>query len=460
MVSTIRNDILEVILRYSSDGILVTDVDGKVIAYSETYRQFLGASHELLKEKTIYDFYRDGWLSTPVVYKVVERMQQYSDFITYYKSGKTILVTGIPVFSEEGILEYIVLAFSDLSAIKKLELELNRQKELVSKYKNLLHHPNIEDLTRNKDMQKIYDLIAIAAQHDSPVILFGETGVGKSMFAEKIHTRSSRLETGQFIKVDCANIPENLLEAELFGYEKGAFTDARKEGKEGLVELADKGTLFLDEIGELSLNLQSKLLGVLEDGIVRRLGATKSKRVDIRIISATNQDLREMVKAKTFRKDLFYRLNVLPIEIPPLRNRKEDIIPLLKHFEAIYAKKYKMQKQISPKTYQDLINYEWPGNIRELIHVVERLLLTDESFVLNEISPARGEQAIVTCLPDVLPAGAYANLKDFMSAMEKQYILQALDSSRTLKEAAEKMNIEISTLVRKKQKHNIYRSYQ
>lgn len=461
MESAIHKNILEVILRHSSDGILVTDCNGKVIAYSEIYRSFLGASKELLKEKTINDFYKEGWLSTPVVYKVVQTRQQYSDFITYHKTGKEILVTGIPVFGKNNGLEYVVLAFKDLSEIKKIEQELIEQKELVKRYKrHLSQNPTTSELTRNKEMQKTEDMIHNAAKYDSPIILFGETGVGKSMFAEKIHNLSKRFETGQFIKVNCANIPENLLELELFGYEKGAFTDARKEGKEGLVELADKGTLFLDEIGELNLNLQSKLLGVLEDKTVRRLGATKYKEVDIRIISATHQDLREMVKAKTFRKDLFYRLNVFPIVIPPLRHRKEDIIPLCKHFEKIYAKKYNTTKQFSPKTYQDLLNYEWPGNIRELMHVVERLLLTDETIVLNELAPEKQGNDFIDLAENITANSGHLPLKTFMETMEKKYILSILDSTRTLKEAAHKMDIETSTLVRKKQKYNIYPRYQ
>lgn len=457
--SQIHKKILEVILRYSSDGILVTDFNGKAIAYSETYRSFLGASNEIIKDKTINDFYNEGWLSTPVVYKVVQTRQQYSDFISYYKTGKTILVTGIPVFSENNFLEYVVLAFKDLSEIKKLETELIEQKELVKKYKrHLFQSPKKSELTRNKEMQKIEDMIHNAAKHDSSIILFGETGVGKSMFAEKIHNLSKRFESGQFIKVNCANIPDNLLELELFGYEKGAFTDAKKEGKEGLVELADKGTLFLDEVGELNIHLQSKLLGVLEDKTVRRVGATKYKNVDIRIISATHRDLNEMVKTNMFRKDLFYRLNVFPIVIPPLRRRKEDIIPLLKHFEEIYSKKYNVIKPISPKVYQTLLHYEWPGNIRELMHVVERLLLIDEEIILNEIASEKPLNTLADMAENIQP-DEYLSLKAFMEKMEKRYILSILDSSKTLKEAAQKMDIETSTLVRKKQKYNIYRSY-
>lgn len=460
MELTIYREILDIILSYSSDGILITDSKGKALAYSETYRNYLGASRELLETKTIRDFYNEGWLSSPVIYQVVESKAPSTDFITYYKTNKKILVTGVPVFKNDA-LEHIILTFRDLSEIKKLEEQLLEQRKLLSKVNHQFQLMKTDALllTKNRDMLKVEDLIRNVTNHDSPIILFGETGVGKSIFAEKIHNLSNRFKTGQFIKVDCASIPESLLELELFGYEKGAFTDARKEGKEGLIELADKGTLFLDEIGELTLPLQSKLLNVLEDKKIRRIGATRQAEVDVRIISATNQDLKLMIQEKTFRKDLFYRLNVLPITIPPLRERKEDILPLIKHFEKVYTIKYNIEKRISPKACQDLLNYEWPGNVRELMHVVERMLLTDETITLKEIKNVK-EEGGLSSLGDILSNSSELTLKEYLNLMEKKYILNIVDTSKTLKEAADKMDIEISTLVRKKQKYNIYKSYQ
>lgn len=453
------DSLLEIILNFSSDGIFITDKEGHTIAYSESYCKYIGATKEELDSKTIKQFFDEGWFSVSVLLQVLETKKTCTDIINYYKTGKEILVTGTPVLDRHGELEYVVLCFRDLSELKRLEAELKASQELLSLYKSQLQSLNtLEDpfglgiIARSKSMQQVIYLIAGVAKHDSNILLLGETGVGKSILAQRIHDLSDRHKKGDFIKIDCTSIPETLLETELFGYEKGAFTDARKEGKEGIIELADKGTLFLDEIGELSLNLQSKMLNFLEDKKIKRIGGTKFKNVDIRIITATNQNLQELVKAGRFRKDLYYRLNVIPVEIPPLRNRKEDIIPLIKYYEKFFKNKYNLEKNISPEVYEKLLNYNWPGNIRELINVVERMLLLNEKTVLSQLDLQKH-------YPEELRHNHQdMSLKDTLEKAEKEYIKWIMSSTCTLKEAAEKSGIDISTLVRKKQKYQIFRN--
>ncbi|HHU69773.1 MAG TPA: sigma 54-interacting transcriptional regulator [Thermoanaerobacterales bacterium] len=460
--------LLDVILNFSSDGIFIADKNCNTIAYSETYRLYLGASKEQLKAMTIIDFYNEGWLSSVPLLEIIETKKPCSQIITYYKTGKEILATGTPVLDDNSQISYVVLSFRDISKLKEMEAELRASKKLLNQYRTeliTLKSNKIFETSkikyglvyRSKSMNQLVELIETLARHDANVLILGETGVGKSLIAEIIHNLSERSNKGKFVKIDCSSIPENLLESELFGYKKGAFTGANVEGKVGLIELADKGTLFLDEIGEMPFNLQSKLLNVLEDKKVKRIGGTEYKPVDIRIISATNKNLEEQIRKNLFRRDLYYRLNVIPLTIPPLRERREDIIPLVKFYENFFLKKYDIKKEIPPNVYEQLLNYDWPGNVRELINIVERLLLLDPVLVLKDME----EQQETLNLPDEITGAENTkeSLRDFMDRAEKYYLLETINSTRTLKECAEVLDVDISTVVRKMKKYNIRKSY-
>jgi two-component system response regulator AtoC len=286
-----------------------------------------------------------------------------------------------------GAYDYIKKPFKAdaITLIVKLALETQRLKREVKAFRS--HHDGI---LRGKpiiaESPIIKDLLEkvkrIAAVSDATVLITGETGVGKDLFARTIHALSPRSKD-PFVEINCAALPEHLLESELFGYEKGAFTGARGK-KLGLFEVANGGTVFLDEIGELAPGLQAKLLRVLEDRSIRRLGGTQSYKVDIRIIAATNQDLQKYVLENKFRKDLYFRLNAIPLYIPPLRERPEDIIPLAKHFVAEYNKKYSRNFQgFSPEAEKLLLAYSWPGNVRELAHVLERICIMHDDKLID-----------------------------------------------------------------------------
>lgn len=320
--------------------------------------------------------------------------------------------------------------------------------------------------SENAHMQEIYSVARAVAGTDGSVLLLGESGVGKEVIARYIHKNSPR-SSNVFIPVNCAAIPPNLFESEFFGYTKGAFTGALKEGKAGLFEMANGGTLFLDEVGELPLDIQSKLLRVLEDGEVRRLGSNTESHVDVRIISATNRNLRQMVDEHLFRLDLYYRLSIIPISIPPLRERREDILALSEQFLNEFNRKYGTDKPFSGDLKQMLLNYSWPGNIRELRNVIERLVIISRSDSKPEIYPdsyfqfAIPDQMLEPAAPERQPApepasagGGPRPLREAAQEWEYRYIRQVLAlCGGNVARAAEKMGIHRTVLYAKIRKY-------
>lgn len=289
------------------------------------------------------------------------------------------------------------------------------------------------------------------AKVDSTVLLQGESGVGKELIAEIIHT-NSRYKEGPFVRVNCGAIPENLLESELFGYESGAFTGASKAGKAGLFELAQGGMIFLDEIGELPMKLQVKLLRVLQDRSVLRVGGTSPVKIDCRVIAGTNRDLEEMIENKEFRLDLFYRLNVVPVIVPPLREHREDIPALMNHFINIFNQKYGMEKRIDTGVYNALIEYNWPGNIRELENLMERLVVTCIHDIIT-----------VQDLPANIRAGSglsgedkpMPTLREALENTERELLIDAFARYSSSYQIARVLGIDQSTVIRKARRYGI-----
>jgi transcriptional regulator with PAS, ATPase and Fis domain len=289
------------------------------------------------------------------------------------------------------------------------------------------------------------------AKVDTTVLLLGETGVGKEEIAKFIHRNSLRKDR-PFVKINCGAIPANLIESELFGYEKGAFTGALQQGKLGMFEVAEGGTLLLDEIGELPLKMQVKLLRALQEQEITRVGGTKSIKIDVRILAATNRNLEKMVREKIFREDLYYRLNVVPVNIPPLREREKDILPLAYLFLEQFNKKYGLKKRFSFSTNACFLDYSWPGNIRELKNIVERVVVTSkENEILIEDLPEgickNKIEKIGERDSDIIP------LKDALGKIEKELIEKAYEKFGSVRSAAKALGIDASTFVRKRQKY-------
>ncbi|AOY77866.1 sigma 54-interacting transcriptional regulator [Clostridium formicaceticum] len=358
------------------------------------------------------------------------------------------------IISDGGIIRVI----NNIENFQKLKNELAEAQKLAEKYHNELEflrwkqsQPE-EIIAKSYEMKKIINLAIRIAKVDSTVFIHGQSGVGKGVLSKLIHNNSHRKD-GPFIKIDCGSIPEQLLESELFGYEPGSFTGAEKGGKIGLVELANGGTLFLDEIGELPLNLQTKLLSVIQDREIFRVGGIKPIHVDIRIIAATNRDLKKMVENKKFREDLYYRLNVVPIKIPPLQERKEDIKPLIEKCLQNFNKKYKLNKQIEPKALRKLIDYNWPGNIRELNNIIEYLIVTTNSETITKEDLS--EIIVDNKSQEVLSVNSILPLKEAVSLVEKKLLIETMQKSKSTEEMAQLLKIDRSTIIRKLQKYNI-----
>jgi transcriptional regulator with PAS, ATPase and Fis domain len=352
----------------------------------------------------------------------------------------------------------VVTNIRDIDELYKLKknieetIQLQKYHTQENKSSNAFKFNDENIIANSLEFGKVLQTASSVAGVDSTVLLLGESGVGKEVLAKFIHRLSKRNQK-PLVTINCSAIPENLIESELFGYETGAFTGAQKRGKQGLMELANEGTLFLDEIGELPLNLQVKLLRVLQDKKLMRLGGISEINVDVRIITATNRDLYKMVIDKQFRADLYYRLNVIPIEIPPLRKRKSDILPLCHHFMDIYNHKYGINKELSLSTEQVLENYNWPGNVRELENLIERLVVTTSPSIIDANNLPHFLIENDSDINSKIKIDEIINLKEAQELIEKLLIEKAYKKYKSTYEMAEVLGVNQSTVVRKIQKY-------
>jgi transcriptional regulator with PAS, ATPase and Fis domain len=376
--------------------------------------------------------------------------------------GRVFLLTASPAFEGKRV-SHVVCNVRGIEDLKFLEqeagyAELRQKKDHPSIFEHGEYQKELKDfITRSAAMQSVLASAARVAQVDSTILIAGESGVGKGMLARIIH-RVSKRKDRPFVKISCGAIPEQLLESELFGYESGAFTGARREGKPGLFELAADGTVFLDEVAELPLSLQVKLLNVLQDRVFMRVGGIKEIAARARVIAATNKDLKHEVERGTFRADLFYRLHVIPITIPPLRARRGDVLPLISHFLVLYNDRYGFKRSISPEALDYLMKYEWPGNVRELQNVMEFLIVMAQD---DEIKPGDLPDKLVAAVQGTGSSKQPADritLKDAVEEYESCLISRVLAEHETLKEAAERLGIDISTLTRKKKKYGMIKN--
>ncbi|TYO96557.1 sigma-54-dependent Fis family transcriptional regulator [Desulfallas thermosapovorans] len=449
---------LETIIESSYDGIIITDRQGKIIRANKAHERITGLPGASIQGKTMADLVTAGVYARSVVDAVVEQNGVVTlSQLTAHRNQ--LLITGNPVYNQRGEIERVVINIRDMSDLNSLKNQLEQSIALSERYRGelnqlrskLIHQTGM--IVKSTKMQKVAEMALRLAQVDTTVLLLGESGVGKEVVAKTIHKNSKR-GSGPFITVNCGAIPENLLESEMFGYEKGAFTGAGREGKPGMFELADNGTLFLDEIGDLPLLFQVKLLRALQEREITRIGGTKSRPVDVRIIAATNKQLEELVKEGKFREDLYFRLNVVPITIPPLRERKDDIIPLVYWFKKQFEKLYNIKKEFAPAVFKALVEYHWPGNVREVKNVVERLLVTSAGPVIQSVEIPLDMAPPV--LPEQLPGGqnhitvrGIIPLKAAQLELERQLIGAALKELGSTYKAARALQVDQSTIVRK-----------
>jgi len=366
------------------------------------------------------------------------------------RRDNVLLATATPVFSPRGDLFRIVVTVSDVTELNRLRCQLEESRALAREYRAELavltgRYESQDLVVRSKAMLATLELAARVARFDSTVLLLGESGVGKDSLAKWIHQTSPRRDK-PFVQVNCGAIPENLLESELFGYAPGAFTGASKNGKTGLFEAAGEGTLLLDEVGELPPPLQVKLLRVLQNRQVMPLGSTAPRPVDVRVIAATNRNLQRLVEGGRFRQDLYFRLNVVPIVIPPLRRRREDIVPLVHHFRRRFQERYHLTKEISPAVMDWFLNHTWPGNVRELENLLERLMVTTAGDVI-ELKDLP-DPAVVSAEGPLLVSGLVP-WKKALREMERQLLTLAVEQGGSITRAARLLEIDVSTASRK-----------
>ena len=449
---------LESIIESCSEGIYVTDNQGYGLRANKALYTIYGFKVEELIGVKIAELVADGTVSNSATLQVLKTGKP-ATVIQVHKSGKQLLNTGSPIFDDDGNLVKTVVTIRDITALNKLMDDLKQSNERNEKYYSELLRLRAAQ-TRYKDivtsspaMQNIVDLAVRVASVDSVCLLLGESGAGKDVVARLIHASSARKDQ-PFIKINCGAIPADLLESELFGYESGAFTGASKGGKAGMFELADGGTLFLDEIGEMPLNLQVKLLQVLQDMVLYRLGGTRAIKFDVRVIAATNRNLEEMVRIGKFREDLYYRINIVQLEIPPLRERTEDVIPLIEMFLEQINQKYNRHKKFSSEAIQCLLDYSWPGNVRELKNIVERSVVTSDGDFIGIVDlPSK---LVNTGTRTVLSG---KNLKYIMEDVEKGILTDAIVQYKNLRKVGEMLGIDPSTVFRKLKKYNIQEEF-
>lgn len=451
----------QILLGASSDGILLTDGNGVAILLNKAYLKLSGIPEEAIIGRNMKDVVADGYLKRSVILMVIEEKRTVTLTQTDLPCGIAI-VTATPIFNEDGEIIRILASVRDMSEIYRLREELEKAQQLEELFYQKLEQeksPDNEDepVAVSSSMKEVFCLARKISPIDVTVLVLGESGVGKEIVANFIHNHSTRKEN-PFIAVNCGAIPEHLLESELFGYAGGAFTGASKNGKQGLFEAAENGTLFLDEIGELPLNLQVKILRVLEMHEITRIGALKPVSVNARILAATNRNLENMIKEGTFREDLYYRLNVIQLHIPPLRERTEDIAPLsmrfLNHFNRLYSQK----KRMSPDILREFTHYSWPGNIRELKNVLERLVVvsTGDYLDVHELPCKKNMKANTAAIQ----VGRIIPISEAIEEVEKQLLSNAVEEYGSSRKIAAAVGINQATVLRKMKKYGITKSIQ
>ncbi|MBT2665080.1 sigma 54-interacting transcriptional regulator [Bacillus sp. ISL-4] len=455
---------LNKIIETSNNNILITDQDGIILYSNPKLWEIYGMESDSYIGTSVYRLESEGLL-TPSINAIVLKEKKAKRIMQETKTGHVVMSTGYPIFNKEGLLVRVISYGQDQTEILQLQDQFEQLQRKIKGYQTEVEDLREKELdyhyliARSNETKHILKTIHNVAKTDATILLLGPSGVGKSTFARAVHDQSNRKKE-PFIEVNCSTIPDSLFESEIFGYEPGSFTGANKQGRQGLIEQADSGTLFLDEIGELPLAMQAKLLKVLQEKKIKRIGGKKENHINFRLVAATNQDLKEMVSQGKFRLDLFYRLNVIPIQIPALHERKEDIPLLIQHYLQKTSDKYQKFKKIHPSTYEVLSHYHWPGNIRELENLIERLILTiEESIIFPEHLPQSitGEQPEdSTFLAIEQDCEENFDLKKTLEKVERQLIAKAWKKCKTTYEMAEHLGISQPTVIYKLKKYKKY----
>lgn len=421
------------------DSFHVTDQSGKIIFVNKTFERRSKTSKAFIIGKSVTEMEKLGFYR-PSAVRIALREKRPITMVQVGPGGDAI-VTATPIKDSSG---KTVMCVSNARFTDELEL-------LDKYYKGKNKNSDYREKTlvsKSPAVAKLYESARHVSKADSSILITGETGTGKSMIAKYIHDNSQRAKH-KFIELNCAAIPENLIESELFGYESGAFTGAKKGGKPGLFEMADGGSLFLDEIGDMPLNLQAKLLHAIQNRTITRIGGTTEKPVNVRIITATNKKLEKLIDEGLFRSDLYYRINVVPLHMPALRERKEDIDELVKSFLQLFNSRYGSQVEIVDKALEILNAYRWPGNIRELENLIERLVVTDRTGVIDEETLPSNIKIMTDGAQEDVKVNRIVPLNEAIEKVESQLIKMAFTEYPSTYKAAKALGISQSGASRK-----------
>jgi PAS domain S-box-containing protein len=455
---------LDTIIDSSNDGLWICDGNGVVVRVNPASEKMIGLTAEEVVGRHMSELVEKKLVDRSVTLEVLKTRKKVS-LIQKTRIDRHLFLTGTPVFDKNGDLFRVVVNERDITEITRLQEQLKESTEITEQYKQDILEKQIEEnesrqiVAKSANYRNIVQKTIKLAQVDSTVLILGESGTGKGVIADLIHKYSFRADH-PMIKINCGSIPETLVESELFGYEKGAFTGAGHKGKPGKFETADKGIIFLDEIAELPLASQVKLLKFLEDGVISRVGSTVSKPVDVRIIAATNRDLKDMIETKQFRNDLYYRLNVIPVKIPPLRDRADCLVPLITRYLGVFCRKYgKPEMTLSREAVDALTAYRFPGNVRELINICERLVvMAQNSRIQYENLPGSIRKNMASAEPYGGVWHPGQTLGHVVADLEKEVLAAALKKAKTQANAAKMLGINQSTIARKMKKYGLTRS--
>lgn len=450
---------LSTIFDRSADGLMICDADGKILKLNKAAETLNGVKASEVLGKDVRTLVKEGQIDRSATQEVLETKRQVSVIQTTPRSEYTLLVTGTPVFDPDRNIEFVVINERDISLIKSMRQQLELARQESEKIRDELTELSLLELHQNDIVAKSESMkytlklaLKLSRIDASNILIQGESGTGKGLLAKFIHKNSHRSKK-PFIQINCAALPENLLEAELFGYAKGAFTGANEKGKTGLFELASGGTIFLDEIGEMSLTVQAKLLKYLDDHEIMPVGGVASKKIDCSMLAATNKDLEVLTAQKKFRLDLLHRLNTFTLLIPPLRERPEDILDLVQICLKKYNKKYNRRSYIDHKAFKMLQSYDFPGNVRELINIIKQaVVLCDkrylDDYLIKSLGAARfPEPTVQTAMIGSLP--------EQLRHVEARMLQKAAINCKTTREAASFLGISQPSVVRKYKQYGI-----
>lgn len=447
-------------LEFSSDGIFICDHKGKTIYVNPAYEKISGLTRSEIIGKKLSTLLEENAFNISASLKSLETKKPVS-LIHRYISGRTALTTASPIYDDSDRIIGVVCNTRNIEELVDLRKELEKVNIIKQRYSDELdllrkEHFSAKGLIyKSIAMKETLEIASTAAEFDSTILITGESGTGKEVLAKFIYQNSNRKDKA-FIKVNCAAIPKNLFESELFGYMPGSFTGASSTGKAGMFELANGGTILLDEIGELTMPIQSKLLRVIQEQEVYRVGGTEPIKLDVRIVASTNRDLLEEIKNGNFREDLYFRLNVVPINIPPLRKRVEDVSEMIKYFMTKLNSKYKKNIVMSKRTEKALINYSWPGNVRELQNIVEYMfIMNDREEICFEQLPDKILHEYVLMSDSINKTEDKGKLEYLMEVYEKIILKSALENHTSIRKTAKTLGINASTLSRKIKKYDI-----